>query len=188
MLTIQTNTPHRTCEGLSRRDLLRIGSLGLGGLAVPDLLRAKAAGAPGFLRDKAVVLLFLGGGPSHIETFNPNMDAPSPFRSITGEVKTNVPGIMFGGTFPLLAQHADKMVIVRSFHHKHSNHSIAVPYVLSGGDLFPGGMNTVYARLRGTNHETSGLPTTSLVTAPWMGSVLAFRNCPPGYHAEKGVR
>ena len=169
MLTLQTNSSQRNCEGRSRRDLLRIGTLGLGGLALPDVLQAKSTAAPGFVRDKAVVLLFLGGGASQIETFNPNMSAPSPFRSMTGEVKTNVPGITFGGTFPLMAKHADKMVIVRSYHHKHSNHSIAVPYVLSGGDLFSGGMNSVYSRLRGTNHPASGMPTTSLVTAPDIG-------------------
>ena len=169
MLTIQTSDHERNCEGVSRRDLLRIGALGLGGLALPELLQARSAGLPGFVRDKAVVLLFLGGGPSHIETFNPNMDAQSPFRSVNGEVKTKIPGVAFGGDFPLLAKQADKLTIVRSFHHRHSNHSIAVPYVLSGGGLFPGGMGAVYARLRGTNHEVTGLPTTALATAPDIG-------------------
>jgi hypothetical protein len=88
---------------------------------------------------------------------------------VTGEVKTNIPGVTLGGTFPLLAKHADKLVIVRSFHHRHSNHNIAVPYVLSGGDAFPGGLGTVYARFRGTNHPVSGLPTTALLTAPDVG-------------------
>lgn len=174
MLTLQTTGRQRNCEGRSRRELLRIGCLGLGGLgfgglALPDLLYAQSESDLGFVRDKAVVLLFLGGGPSHIETFNPNMTAPVPFRSVTGEVQTNVPGITLGGTFPQLAKHADKLAIVRSFHHRHSNHSIAVPYVLSGGEVFPGGMGTVYARFRGTNHPESGLPTTALVTAPDVG-------------------
>lgn len=169
MLTLQTTGRQRNCEGFSRRDLLRIGSLGLGGLALPDLLHARSQFEAGVVRDKSVVLLFLGGGPSHIETFNPNMTAPAPYRSVTGEVKTNVPGVTFGGTFPQLTKHADKMVVVRSFHHRHSNHNLAVPYVLSGGDLFPGGMGTVYARFRGTNHPQSGLPTTALLTAPDVG-------------------
>jgi hypothetical protein len=161
MLTLQTNRGQRTCRGLGRRELLR--------MTLPDLLQAKTEAATGFVRDKAVVLLFLGGGPSHIETFNPNMDAPAPFRSVTGEVKSNVPGITLGGTFPRLAQHADKLTIVRSFHHPHSNHNLAVPYVLSGGSAFPGGMGTVYSRFRGTNHPESGLPTTALLTAPEVG-------------------
>lgn len=96
MLTLETTGRQRNCEGLSRCELLRVGCFGLGGLALPDLLYAKSESNFGFVRDKAVVLLFLGGGPSHIETFNPNMTAPAPFRSVTGEVKTNVPGITLG--------------------------------------------------------------------------------------------
>lgn len=169
MLTLQTSAGGQDCEGISRRDCLQIGTLGLGGLALPGLLQAQAGNLPGFVRDKSIVLLFLGGGPSQVETFNPNMAQPEPYRSVTGEVKTNVPELRFGGTFPMLAQHADKMVIVKSFHHGQSNHSLAVPYVLSGGHLFPGGMNTVYARLRGTNHAETGLPTTALASAPDIG-------------------
>ncbi|MEO2011088.1 MAG: DUF1501 domain-containing protein [Pirellulaceae bacterium] len=168
MLTIETNPHQKTCAGYSRRELLKIGSLGLGGLTLPTLLKAKAEPG-GFVQDKAVVLLFLGGGPSHIETFNPNMGAPSPFRSMTGEVKTAIPGITLGGTFPRLARHVDKLAIVRSFHHNDSSHSTAVPYVLSGGDVFSGGIGTVYSRLRGTNHQVTGMPTTALLTAPDIG-------------------
>lgn len=169
MLSIQTVSTGLRPEVATRRDLLRIGSLGLAGVALPDLLSAKANADAGFVRGKSVVLLFLGGGPSQIETFNPNMSAPSPYRSVTGEVQTNVPGITLGGNFPRLARHADKLIPVRSFHHKHSNHSLAVPYVLSGGEVFSGGMGTVYARLRGTTHPDTGLPTTALVTAPEIG-------------------
>ncbi|MEQ8786954.1 MAG: DUF1501 domain-containing protein [Pirellulaceae bacterium] len=169
MLTLQTNQSSRNCEGVSRRELLHVGGLGLGSLALPALFQSRGQAAESFVRDKAVVLLFLGGGPSQVETFNPNMEAPSPHRSLTGEVKTNVPGIRFGGTFERLAQHADKMLIVRSFQHRDSNHSTAVPYVLSGGKSFSGGMGTVYSRLRGTNRADSGLPTTALLTAPDIG-------------------
>ncbi|QDU94920.1 DUF1501 domain-containing protein [Lignipirellula cremea] len=162
--------PVRNAAGAcSRRDLLRVGALGLGGLTLPWWLQAQASAAEGSVRPKSVVLLFLGGGPSHIETFNPNMDQPGPGRSLTGDVKTNLPGVAFGGTFPGLAKHADKMAIVRSFHHTDSNHSTAVPYVLSGGKSFSGGIGSVYARLRGTNDPRSGLPTTSLITAPDVG-------------------
>jgi uncharacterized protein (DUF1501 family) len=67
MLAIADRLPNRTCAGPSRRDFLRIGALGLGGLTLPDLLRLKAA-APAAVRDKAVVLLFLQGGPPQHET------------------------------------------------------------------------------------------------------------------------
>src|SRR5262245_21689981 len=101
MLTFTSGTHHRDCSGLSRRDFLQAGTLALGGLTLPWLLRQRALAAEAdarYVRDKAVVLIFLGGGASHIETFNPNMGAPDPFRSVTGEVKTPVPGLRLGGT------------------------------------------------------------------------------------------
>ena len=91
----------RDCSGLSRRDFLRVGSLGLGGLSLSSLLSAKAESSQqGFVRDKSVVLLYLSGGASQIETFDPKMDAPVDYRSVNGEVKTNLPGITFGASFP----------------------------------------------------------------------------------------
>src|SRR5476649_2850850 len=98
MLTIRDSRPVRHCQGSSRREFLRIGSLGLlGGLGLPDLLAAKAqAGQAGKVwKDRSVVLLFLQGGPSHIEFFDPKMAAPADIRSITGEVQTKLPGITF---------------------------------------------------------------------------------------------
>src|SRR5580700_1551797 len=99
----------RTCQGYHRREFLRIGGLGLlGGLTLPGLLRAQAeltsAGLP--VRDRSVILLFLQGGPSHIEFFDPKMSAPEEIRSLTGEVETKLPGVTFGGTFPKLAERA----------------------------------------------------------------------------------
>jgi hypothetical protein len=67
------------------------------------------------LRDKAVVFLFMHGGPAQIETFDPKMSAPVEIRSVTGEVKTAIPGVTFGGTFPKLAERAKRLAIVRSF-------------------------------------------------------------------------
>src|SRR5580765_1973506 len=107
MLTVHNHRADRTCQGFSRREFLRIGSLGfLGGLSLPMLLEAKAqaAAAGRTVKDKAVVLLFLSGGPSHIEFFDPKMTAPAEIRSITGETQTSLPGITFGATLPKLAQ------------------------------------------------------------------------------------
>lgn len=176
MITLTTGTGGRDCSGLTRRDLLRAGTLALGGLSLPWWLRAKAAAAAGdrpeFVRDKAVIMVFLAGGASHIETFNPNMDAADPFRSVTGEVKTAIPGLTVGGTFPMLARHADKMAVVRSFRHPVGNHDQAISHVLTGG-TDPNGMGlagfsmgSMYARLRGPNHPATGLPTYALLTAP----------------------
>src|SRR5207248_8483387 len=127
----------RDCAGLTRRDFVRAGLLGLGGLSLPWLLRTKALAAeasePAFVKDKAVVFVFLGGGASHIETFNPNMNGPEESRSITGEVRTTLPGLTFGGTFPELAKHAQEAVIVRNFRHPVGNHEQAISHVLTGG-------------------------------------------------------
>src|SRR5262249_50390690 len=118
MLTLQFGASSRDCAGLTRRSFLRAGALGLGGLSLPWLLRARAAAAdPDYVKDTAVVLVCLAGGASHIETFNPNMDAPEPYHSVTDEVKTPIPGITLGGTFPELARHAKHLAIVRSFCH-----------------------------------------------------------------------
>ena len=85
MFRILDTRPHWTCAGTTRRELLRVGALSLGGLALPDLLAARAAVAreKKVVRDRSVVLLFLQGGPSHIELFDPKMTAPDGVRSIT---------------------------------------------------------------------------------------------------------
>lgn len=174
MLTVYSAGSNRDCAGLARRDFLRIGAVGLGGLALPDWLRLQAAASAsgaGFVRDKSVVLLFLGGGASHIETFNPNMQSPAPYSSVTGEVATTLPGVTFGGTFPGLAQRAKQLAVVRSFQHPIADHVAAIIYMLSGGtrqkvDGRGFSLGSAYARLRGANHESTGLPTYSLLTAP----------------------
>src|SRR5689334_17270287 len=110
MLTISYTRNTRHCQGSSRREFLRVGSLGLFGLGLPQLLAARAQAAESSAkRDRAVVLLFLSGGPSHIEFFDPKMTAPEDVRSMTGEVQTKIPGITFGGTFKKLASMTDKI-------------------------------------------------------------------------------
>ncbi|HEX5103212.1 MAG TPA: DUF1501 domain-containing protein [Pirellulaceae bacterium] len=173
MLTLHTGST-RDCSGLLRRDFVRAGALAIGGLALPQLLAAKEAArssGKSYVRDRSIVLLFLGGGASHIETFNPNLDAPAPYCSITGEVKTSIPGLTLGGTFPQLAVHADRLAVVRSFSHDNGNHPKAIIHVLSGGTDPTGdgktgqSMGSAYARIRGANHEASGLPTYCLLTS-----------------------
>src|SRR5262245_8967831 len=120
MLTISDLLPQRHCQGQSRRDFLRVGSLALAGLALPDLLRVRALEANP--RDKAVVVLFLQGGPPQTETFDPKMTAPVEFRSATGEIQTALPGITFGSTFPRMARMADRIAVVRSYGSRNAGH------------------------------------------------------------------
>jgi hypothetical protein len=141
-----------------RRDFLRIGSLALGGLSLPAWLSARGASSlsSATVLDRSVIFLFLHGGPSQIETFDPKMSAPAGTRSATGEVKTAVPGVTFGGSFPKLARLADRVSIVRSFVTGDGNHDIK-PVV--GKDSFGANLGAVYAHLVGANHPETGLPT-----------------------------
>jgi len=141
-----------------RREFLRVGGLALGGLSLPGLLEAKAAAAQAgrLVRDKSVIFLFLHGGPSQFETFDPKMSAPSDIHSATGEVATRIPGVTFGGTFPKLASLADKLSIVRSFTTGDANHDIK-PVVCR--DTLGANMGSIYSRIAGSNHPRTGMPT-----------------------------
>ncbi|RMG40151.1 MAG: DUF1501 domain-containing protein [Planctomycetota bacterium] len=171
---------------VSRRDFVQVGFCGLGGVTLPLWLRLRAEAARqgrSYVRDKAVVLLFLSGGPSHIETFNPNMDAPSPYCSATGEVTTSVPGMAFGGTFPRLARLADRMAVIRSFQHPIGGHVQAIVHVLSGGTSPDGdgaegfSIGSAVARLHGRSDLQTGMPTYALLNS---------EEVDPQYRNERG--
>ena len=160
-----------------RRDFLRIGALGAMGLTLADLLRARAeASSPlhGIVRDRSVVFLFLNGGPSHIESFDPKMDAPSEVRSIFGEVKTKLPGITFGSHFPQMAARADQFSIVRSYGSGNSGHSYQK--VASGDNPTKATMGAIYSRIAGTNDPTHGLPNNVLVVPEAVNGELKLKS------------
>jgi hypothetical protein len=108
-----------------------------------------------------VVLLFLQGGPAHIEFFDPKMSAPEDVRSSTGEVQTVLPGVTFGGTFPKLAKLADKLTVVRSYASMNADHTYLA--VLSAGNPLKAAMSALYARVVGTTHPRTGIPTNILI-------------------------
>jgi hypothetical protein len=145
----------------TRRSFLRIGgaaALGAGGLGFADIStwHARAEGMPGALTGKSVIFLFLHGGPSQVETFDPKMDRPEGIRSATGEVATSIPGVTFGGTFPQLAARADKVTVVRSFVPGDTDHNLKP---LVGRDSFGANPGAILARVGGPNHPRTGLPT-----------------------------
>ena len=143
---------------INRRSFLQIGGLALGGVSLPQFLKAEEAAkaAGGLTKDKAVIFLFMHGGPSQFETFDPKMDAPDGIRSATGEIKTKIPGITFGPTFEKLAKLNDKFSIVRSFTTQSSAHD-SKPIV---SKEFSAGaqIGSHYARVAGANHPQSGMP------------------------------
>jgi hypothetical protein len=158
------------CDGASRRDFLKVGALGLTGLALPDLLRARAqaAAAGQTAKNTSVVWVWLSGGPTHVETFDPKMSAPTEFRSVVGAVQSNVAGIELGGVFPKMARNADKMAFVRSFAHRNSGHGGGTHWVMTGYDFPPAdngqgavkpGFGSILSRFRGPNNPSTGLPT-----------------------------
>ena len=169
MLKLWSSRTRKDCDGGSRRDFLKIGALGSTGLMLPDLLRARAAASAAGrqTRNTSVVWLWLGGGPTHVETFDPKMSAPMEFRSTVGAVQSNVPGVQLGGVFPRMARVADKMAFVRSFAHGNSGHGGGTHWVMTGYDFPPAdngqpqnkpGLGSIMSRYRGANNSATGLP------------------------------
>src|SRR5438477_6933463 len=112
MLTI-LGPKQRFCDGISRRNFLKIGALGLGGLSLPQLLQAESLS--GIRRShKAVIMVFLPGGPSHQDIFDLKTEAPSEIRGEFKPIRTKVPGIQICEHLPLLAGMMDKTAIIRS--------------------------------------------------------------------------
>ncbi len=139
----------------SRRTFLKIGSSALAGLGLGPVFERSAIASEALTTGRSVIFLFLHGGPSQIETFDPKMNAPEGIRSATGEITTSIPGVTFGGSFPKLARLADKFTIVRSFATGDGNHDIK-PVV--GRDTFGANLGSIFARFAGTNHPVTGLP------------------------------
>jgi uncharacterized protein (DUF1501 family) len=134
--------PVRTCEGVSRRELMRIGGAGLIGLSLPDFLAMQArAASPAKAesktsgRAKSVLLVFLQGGPSHIDIWDPKPDAPSNIRGEFKAIKTKVDGIQVSETMPMLADVMDKITLIRSMSYTPAglfNHTAAIYQMMTG--------------------------------------------------------
>jgi len=165
MLTIHDRGFARDCRGPSRREFLRVGSLGLGlsGLTLPGLLAARArAGESSGAPQKAVVLLFLQGGPSQHETWDPKPDAPKEYRTHTDCIPTAHPGVQFCRYFPKLAAMAKDLTVVRNFASGNGGHTYEA--VTTGGNPTKASLSAAAGYLGGTL-TPSGLPKNVLVLA-----------------------
>ena len=129
---VLSNRSTRDCTGTSRRDFLRVGSLGLAGLSLPGLLRAESGGRKSAARAKSVVLVFLGGGLSHHDSFDPKPEAPDDVRGKYTTIDTAVPGLRIGEKLPMMAKVMDRLTLVRSGAHNNDHHETATNWVLSG--------------------------------------------------------
>ncbi len=174
MLNLIDRPRGRKCDGSSRREFLQVGTLTLAGLALPDLLRARAAArdAGRTVPDTSVILLFLDGGASQFETFDPKPDAPKEYRSLFGVVKTKLPGVLFDSHFPQMAARADRLAVLRTLTHADGDHGGATHWMKTGRPWPPEALGkaavipqqspslgSVVARTRGAVHAATGVPT-----------------------------
>ncbi len=181
MLALQTGTASRNCAGVTRRAALKAGFLGATGLALPDYLRAKAAQPAAGSGEKSVILIWLDGGPSQLETFDPKPDAPAEFRGPFGVWKTAIPGVQVSALMPGVAKRFKKISLVRSLHHDNGDHFAAAHWMTTGRfgstavnlpQKFPS-VGSYVARVKGTNKP--GLP--AYVGLPSAETIYLF----PGY-------
>ncbi len=155
---------------LSRRDVLRVGALSVAASVLPSgWSRADEARPTEKPRADSVIFLWMGGGVTHIDSFDPKPHAPEEIRGTLGAISTTLPGVQFGEVMPQLAQIADQLCVVRSFSHDSNDHLMSQAYTLSG-------------------HKVT---MAQLYSEPNIGSVVSYMNGPrhglPGYIAVPGI-
>lgn len=124
---------HQTCDGVSRRDVLKVGTAGLVGLSLANYLQlARAGELQQKARAKSAIFINLTGGPSHLDTFDMKPDAPEEYRGLFNPIQTNAAGVEFCEHLPKLAQSADKFSILRGVSHTLGAHALGQAYVNTG--------------------------------------------------------
>ncbi len=183
MLEFVDRSPRR-CDGLSRRNFLKVGALGFGGLTLADLLRERSEGAPAgrTVPERSVILIWLDGGPPQHETYDPKPEAPAEYRGPLKPIETAIPGVQVSELLPRHAQLLDKVSIIRSLHHDNGDHFAAAHWMLTGylgsnavnkTPQYPSA-GSIIARLKGASEP--GMP--AYVGLPRTHSV----GLAPGYH------
>ncbi len=143
MFQLSMGKTARYCDGVSRRSFLQLGVAGMASVGFSDVLRAKAASSgQTSAKETAVILIWLDGGPGHMDTYDMKPEAPAEYRGIWSPIKTNVPGIEVTELFPLQAKIADKFSIVRSLHHDNGDHFTGAHWMLTGRDAGVNGAAT----------------------------------------------
>lgn len=134
MFRIDAGSHAAYCDRYTRRSFLEVGMAGMASLGLADILRAKesAQAAGGRAKDTAVILIWLDGGPSHLDTYDMKPEASADYRGFWRPILTNVPGIEVSELLPLHAKVADKFSIIRSLHHDTGDHWNAAHFMLTG--------------------------------------------------------
>jgi len=181
MLSIYSKSSGGFCDGVSRRNFLKVGGLAMGGISLNDVLRAEAAQKSG-KSHKAVIMVFLPGGPSHQDMFDMKPDAPSEIRGEFKPISTNVAGIQICEHLPRLAKMMDKCTLIRSLADCDSGHDAF--QCLTGRSAKrqpPGGwpsMGSIVSKLQGS--VSPSMPA-FVGLAPKMGHMPWARTGEPGY-------
>jgi hypothetical protein len=159
MLKLTGNGSITTCDGITRRDFLQVGTLGAIGLSLSKMAALQAAGAvKAGAGDKAAIMIFNLGAPSQLDTWDMKPDAPSEIRGPFKPIRTNNPDIQISEIFPMHAKLADKFSLVRSCYHTAAAVHDTGHQMMQTGRLFSGGINSPHAGcalefLRGRRNE-----------------------------------
>ena len=166
MLTVWSKRRLGTCDGVPRRDFIKAGMLGFTGLGLADALRTRAAATSQgqSSNDRAVILYWLDGGPTQLETYDPKPYAPAEFRGPFQAISTSAPGIQINELLVEEAKVMDKVSLIRSMHHDHGDHFAAarrlaladLRWDAQGQSVEFGGGGSIVNKLRGANQP--GIP------------------------------
>lgn len=159
MFRLDAEKPVHFCDGLRRRDFLHAGSLAFLGFGLQELFGLKALGAVDRGKDQNCIMLFLVGGPSQLDTWDPKPNAPPEIRGPYKALKTNVPGVEISEIFPRMARHADKFALVRTLYHTAAAVHDTGHQMMQTGRLFQAGLEyphigCVLSKLKGPKGDT----------------------------------
>ncbi|HEV3004726.1 MAG TPA: DUF1501 domain-containing protein, partial [Pirellulales bacterium] len=183
MFRIEAGGTPKYCDGVSRRHFVQLGVAGMASVGLADVMRAKAASAVTgtTAKDTSVILIWLDGGPGHMDMYDMKPDAPAEYRGLWQPIPTNVAGFEITELFPMQARHADKFSIVRSLHHGTGDHFAGGHWMLtsrggaSGADAagrYPS-IGSIATKMSGP--RTPGMP--PYVAVPYAASI----GLRPGY-------
>jgi hypothetical protein len=141
MFRLDLGSSGRYCDGLNRRSFLQLGVAGMASVALPELFRARAATPSASRKNTSVILLWLDGGPSHMDMYDMKPDAPAEYRGIWKPIRSKVPGFDVTELFPRQAKLTDKFSMVRSLHHDTGDHFAGGHRMLTTKDMGVSGAN-----------------------------------------------